>query len=316
VLVFFAGCSESSLPLPQTALRSAIVPSLVVRQDRAASWMMRDAASHDLLYVSIDGFDDVYVYDYTAGHRRTLVGKLTGFDAPGGLCVDKKGDVFVANYLDEDVVEYAHGGTKPIATLKEPNYRPIACTIDPTTGDLAVTATSPASGRGTIAVYQHAQGAPKQYYSGHLEYTEFLGYDNAGNLFADGIHFVYEESGCCFYFGLAELAKDAKRFERVQISKYGDAGDLQWDGQYMALGNRANGVEQLKITNYVATVVGSTTLDGTRQLAQFWVQGTKVIGADAGYAAVDFWDYPAGGKRLGRIAGLYNPFGVAVSPSR
>lgn len=50
--------------------------------------MSRDAQSQNLLYVSIQGFNDVYVYSYLSSAIE-LVGKLTGFSDPSGLCVDK-----------------------------------------------------------------------------------------------------------------------------------------------------------------------------------------------------------------------------------
>ncbi len=40
-------------------------------------------------------------------------GTLTGFDAPYGMCADKKGDVFMNNFYGGTSVEYKHGGTSP-----------------------------------------------------------------------------------------------------------------------------------------------------------------------------------------------------------
>ncbi len=49
---------------------------------------------------------------------------------------------------------------------------------------------------------------------------------------------------------------------------------------------------------------------------QFWIQGTKVVGPDNGYADVGFWPYPTGGSPTKKITGLYSPFGAVVSLSR
>ena len=65
--------------------------------------------------------------------------KLTGFATPYGECVDEKGDVFILNFDGESIVEYAHGGTAPIATLNDPGEKPSGCSVNPATGDLAVT---------------------------------------------------------------------------------------------------------------------------------------------------------------------------------
>lgn len=80
-LALFAGCSSGASSI--TPLRSSVAPS-----SREGSWMSRDAQSQNLLYVSIQGFNDVYVYSYLSSAIE-LVGKLTGFSDPSGLCVDK-----------------------------------------------------------------------------------------------------------------------------------------------------------------------------------------------------------------------------------
>ena len=152
-----AGCAGSVL---------APIQSLVsARQSSARSWMAADARKNDLLYVSNSTTNHVYVYTYPQGKP---VGTLTGFDQPAGLCVDNAGDVFVTNLFASTVVEYAHGGATPIATLQDPGYAPHGCSIDPITGNLAVTnycslQGSRYSGEGGIAIYQDARGTPKIY---------------------------------------------------------------------------------------------------------------------------------------------------------
>ena len=76
---------------------------------------MSPAAAGPLLYVSDIGAEDVDVFSYPGGKQ---VGKLTGFSEPAGLCTDRKGDVFVVDSGSDRILEYAHGGTSPIATLR------------------------------------------------------------------------------------------------------------------------------------------------------------------------------------------------------
>ncbi len=84
---------------------------------------MRDGIkSGSLLYVSDTESGDVYVFNYPKG---TPAGTITGLTDPGGECVDAKGNVFVTNTGGSNVLEYAHGGTAPIATLKDPGFFPI-----------------------------------------------------------------------------------------------------------------------------------------------------------------------------------------------
>ncbi len=80
--------------------------------------MLPEARGESLAYVSDSGTTGlVYVFSYPTGKR---VGTLTGFYFPTGECVDKHGDVWVLNMSPEVIVEYAHGGTSPIATLDDP----------------------------------------------------------------------------------------------------------------------------------------------------------------------------------------------------
>src|SRR5579871_2767111 len=111
------------------------MPSLTKSVRAQRSWMLPSAKSiKKLLYVAGAATSTVYVYDYKT---RALVGKLTGFLQPNGECVDAKGDIWITDWQATTTTEYAHGGTAPIATLYTQSEQ-TACSVDPTTGDLAV----------------------------------------------------------------------------------------------------------------------------------------------------------------------------------
>lgn len=114
----------------------------VVRPAHARSWMLPEAKSETLLYVF--NVYTITVYSYPKGK---LVGTLSDFEKPYGECVDKSGNVYITDSSFARIYEYAHGGTKPIHTLKDPEYQPYGCAVDPTTGDLAVANYSDASAR-------------------------------------------------------------------------------------------------------------------------------------------------------------------------
>ncbi len=82
------------------------------------------AKSGKLLYISDAGTNDEVVYRYPSGVEP---GVLTGFDGPQGECVDKAGNVWIANTLKSNLLEYAHGGTTPIAALRDPGQYPAGC---------------------------------------------------------------------------------------------------------------------------------------------------------------------------------------------
>ena len=135
-------------------------PPMTVQPDHQPSWMSPDAKEQQLLYVSDQKTDDVYVYSYPTGK---LVGTLTGFAAPYGQCTDKSGNVFITQFDASDVTEYAHGGTNPIKTLDTAGEYPVGCSVDPKTGNLAVAKFISDNYPGGIFVLAHATGTPTEY---------------------------------------------------------------------------------------------------------------------------------------------------------
>ncbi len=135
IAVLFTGCSGSQPPIgapgamPQT-------PAIAAHADRGRSWMLPEAKSaSQLLYVTSYQTNDVSVLQLPHGK---LVGTLTGFDAPSGECTDTKGDVFITDLEASQIWEYKHGAQSPKDILYDPDYAPLGCSVNPTTGDLAV----------------------------------------------------------------------------------------------------------------------------------------------------------------------------------
>jgi DNA-binding beta-propeller fold protein YncE len=277
------------------------------RPDRAPSWMRHGAKTAALLYVSDTESGDVYVFNYPKG---TPAGTLTGLTDPGGECVDAKGNVFVTNTGGSNVIEYAHGGTAPMATLKDPGFFPIGCAVDSKTGNLAVTNfSSSSSGPGNIVIYKHAKGKPGNPLT-DASTPQFLlcGYDDTGDLFADGLT---SASG----FSLVELPAGKKTIVPVALDTgIGNPGAVQWDGKYLAVGDQAdNVVDRFTIASGKGTLQSSTALKNAVAIFQFWIQGGSIIGPDSGTGSVEIWKYPAGGKPIKTVRGVYVPLGTVVS---
>ncbi len=278
--------------------------------------MAPNTTSENLLYIT-GGCGGICVFSYPGG---TLVGELADSNTPFGECVDKSGDVFVANFGTEGgtpgIVEYAHGGTSPIATLSDPGYSPEACSIDPTTGNLAVTNDSFGSGSsGVVAIYANAKGDPTDYADPKISYMGFCGYDDEGNLFVDG---QYEGT-----FELAEMLKGSSSFKRIELKQpLGYSLNLQWAGKYIALAASSSVIYHVVVKGSKATVVGTTLLNGPvfESEGQFWIQGGTIITPYAPGSSteeVGLWKYPTGGLVRKNIGGTeFNdaePFGTAVS---
>ena len=57
---------------------------------------------------------------------------LAEFESPTGECVDKSGNVYIADTDKKAIYEYAHGGKKAIKALDDSPYVPNGCSVDPT----------------------------------------------------------------------------------------------------------------------------------------------------------------------------------------
>jgi hypothetical protein len=302
--VLVVGCNSPG-SMPTDFAPSAARTSLVSPSAHARSWMAPDAKRRDLLYISDFQNNEVSVFSYPEGK---LKGTLTGFLGPFGECADPSGNIYIANDKPPEVLEYAHGGTTPIATIKDPGQYAYSCAYDPTTGDLAVTNEySRKTALGSVSIYQHARGKPHTYLISGIYYAFFCSYDDKGNLFVDGLP---SPTGG---FVLAELPKGSNALKTIAVNAtIAFAGGVQWDGSHIAVGDQANPViYQLSISGSKGTEVGSTPLTGAKEIAEFWKQGSDVAAPDTypAYLRVGLWKYPAGGPALKYI---YNGFGLPV----
>ncbi|HEX3457416.1 MAG TPA: hypothetical protein VHR97_05625 [Candidatus Baltobacteraceae bacterium] len=249
---------------------------------------------------------NVDVFDFPSG---TPEGQLGGFDQgfeKNGLCLDGANDLFVAGWnhdsLRGQTYEFAPGGQTPIEKL---TTRGIAhtCSVDPTTGNLAVAEIRDKSGdpHGAIAVFAGAQGSPAYYID--LQTIEFrdCAFDNAGNLYIS-----QDSQG-----NLVELAQGSQTFETIALNAGAISGSLQWyDGELLVSSWTAkrsrDTIDQVQITGSMATIVGTTLLDGkgrTRSADQYVVGGGIIVGPGDNDKYLEMWNYPAGGrptKNLGR----------------
>lgn len=308
------GCatSQTSAGMPNGLPPSAARPLHAVPE---RPWMAPEARREDLLYVS-DNNGRVDVFSYPTGAR---VGTLSGFAAPAGLCSDKAGHVFVTDTPGQDVVEYAHGGKNPIATLSDFGYYPDGFSVDPTTGNLAVTNYSSElkNGPGNVAIYTHAKGSPTSYTDQAFNEYFFCSYDDRGNLYIDGVNSGTTQTE------FAELPAGSGSFTDITLDhRIGYPGAVQWDGRYVAFEDVSSDVVyRVKVEGSQGTVV--RTAHFRRQhadlLVQFWIASPTIImpygNVYRSMREVGFWAYPRGGSAVKtlRVAGATELFGVTVS---
>ncbi len=282
--------------------------AIVTHADRSGSWMLPEAKNASLLYTA-GGCGGACVIAYPSGK---VVGSID-VTTVNQACANESGDVFFTTYLgslESEILEYAHGGTKPIATLTIPRQAIAGgCAVDPTTGNLAVTYLCPDCGGSGVAVFPHSTGTPTIYQSDFN--LLFCAYDSNGNLFVDGWFASYAEDVL-----FAELAKGSSTFSGISTPSSlwatGYPWQMQWDGKYMtyeAVGSPQNAwgvtIYRLEFSGSTATVVGQTNFKGvTRSAAQSWIHGNRVFipygvrGDGIVKSRIGVWKYPQGGDSI------------------
>lgn len=282
MIAFLSGCSANQAGLPtSSAGRSSMA---AYKSDRTTAG--------DLLYI-VDSASGVLMYTYPGGEKVGLIKVNTN----GGLCSDKNGNVFVTDPSDSEVLEYAHGGDVPIATLF-PDAEPVACSVDPNSGNLA-TVNQDTDSKSSISIFKKATGKPKKYFDLNTSLGLSCSYDDKGNLYATA---GTQTAG----FLIAKLPKASDAFINISVDASIRGGNfLQWDGKYIAVTNAAPHwpirVLQISISGSTGTVVNKITLMGSiGYFKYFWIQNKNIITPrnGGGWKArkIGFWAYPTGGK--------------------
>lgn len=288
-----AGCGGLQSPIG--------APGAIPQNGRSAT-----QSSVDLVYVT--NLHEVRVYTYQ--HARYLY-SLKGFGSAAGACADKAGDVFITDVGNDQILEYAHGGKTPIVRLEGTSIDPFGCSVDPTTGNLAVASLGPGSSfsNGNVAVYPKARGTPKIYTDSNFNVYFFCAYDDKGNLYIDGRNLGSE-------FEFAELPKGKGKFMNVTLKhNIGFPASLQWDGKYVAVGDEnSNTIYKFAISGSLGMLKGAAHLVGAKQVVAWWIHRSTVIVSDDGNNTLGYWPYPAGGGAIRLITkNLSFPRGATVS---
>ena len=150
-----------------------------------------------------------------------------------------------------------------------PSGRPVACSVDPVTGNLAVSNTYPG---GNVAIYKRAQGRAHRYADPHRIYNS-IAFDSQGNLFVDGWGF-----GGKHPWILGELARGKEEFSNISLkipyTKY--AGSMVWDGQYLAIQSATSNQWKAPVVLYQVAIAGSTaTIVNTISFAKWQAIGQR-----------------------------------------
>jgi hypothetical protein len=304
-----AGCgSGSQSALPQGALQAQSRPH---RASGSSDDLIYVTTAHGMLLVSYPDWK--------------IVGSVSGDWSNDELCSDPNtGNVFVAPAAfaqSQELLEYAHGGTTPIATLAVPaGYTNLAgCSVDPLSGNLAVGAAQSGYKNGALLIYQAARGTPTVYTDKTVRMFASPVYDNAGDVF---VQITTKKIG----FKLAELGAGKNTFVTIRFNPELDIpAALHWDGQYVVFESPPT-LYQLQIAGNTGTVAGTENVDhGAEAIA---IQGSLMFGFDAQIKkpnnhAIAVWPYPAAGEPKSKFYGIakgrddyLGALAVSVAPSR
>lgn len=201
----------------------------------------------------------------------------------------------------DQVTEYKVPET-PIKTLPFPFSFPTSCAMN-AGGDLAVGSYT----NGDVVIYANASGSGTSYTT-TLGSEFFDGYDNNGNLFADG--FTGNN------FGLTELPKGSSKFVAIKTSNTVQfPGSVQWDGTYVTVFDQiSNAMYQYTISGTTATLKNTIQFEGSSDCAQTWIVKGLVYCGDAGNNDGEVFKYPQGGSPVATFTGNFDfPLGVTAA---
>jgi hypothetical protein len=208
----------------------------------------------------------------------------------------------------DQITEYKVPKT-PIKTLSVAYSFPSSCAMD-ASGDLAVgILEASGAGGGDVVIFKNASGSGTAYTT-PLDEEFFDGYDNQGNLFADG--FTGDRSG----FALVELPKGSSKFVTITTSNSPEfPGSVQWDGTYLTVFDQdTSETYQYTVSGTTATLENTVHFTGASDCAQTWIVKGLLYCGDAGSYDAEVFKYPAGGSPIAVFSGNFDlPLGAVAA---
>jgi hypothetical protein len=209
---------------------------------------------------------------------------------------------------------------------------PLGCSVDPTTGNVAVSNFSSPSGSGAggVDIFTGGLSGSQTYYTNPYLYHLYPpGYDLNGNLFVQATDY----SGAVYF---AEVPAGQSTFTLLTGLKIDFPGSVQWDGYYLAVTDQdyqyssTTGIYRVTVSGSAVTVVRTTHLTDDCYPHYNWMSEVEpfVSGTNRRLNAVvsgnlncptryGFWNYTDGGDPKRVIPAGIAPgvvYGQAVSP--
>ncbi len=137
----FAGCGGPGASAPAAAPANHV----------ARSGMGRPGSAQTLYVASESG---VAAFDTATYALERTYGASQGVNYPQALAEDTAGDLYVANPIDNDVVEFAAGTTTTLRTLSKGMHGPYALAFDPSGNLYVLNGGAPGKVRTSLSIRQ------------------------------------------------------------------------------------------------------------------------------------------------------------------
>lgn len=263
-------------------------------------------------YISDYGSNNVYVYNISqsSGAFGSEVGSTnSGISGPQGMCASKKGEAWVANTNDSNLLGYKGGSTTSNASLTDTGEYPAGCSVDKK-GDVAVSniCNSTSCGPGDVAVFKGGTGSPTAITCPNLRRYYFIAYDKQDNIWVDG-----EDSS--YVTALCEIKAGSSSGTAISLNVTPEfPGGVTVGGKDIGvLDQDTDTIDLYTISGTSGTEVGTVSLSGASDPVQDFLDKKFVLASNAGEGSTCSWAYPAGGSDVSCATGFSEPIGVAVA---
>ena len=270
------------------------------------------------IFVS-DALDNVVNIYNTSGKQ---LAQLTGFSQPQGLATDLKGNLYVADTNNSQIVVYAPPYNKAPKKLADPGYFPAGVAVL-TIGTVTYVGVSnicsaPNCTQGGFIVYKNGK-SKGAFQSSSINRVYFCGFDAKGNLYADG----QDVNGFGVYGVVTGAISNKKTYHvdttgnaisfpgGIQVTTKGKIAIDDQSGAAVFTYNPPKG-------GTFGSPIKTTSLSGAGDTVTFAFTSTDadLWTADALNANSAEYKYPAGGSAVKTITVGGEPIGVAVVPAQ
>jgi sugar lactone lactonase YvrE len=274
-----------------------------------------DLASGNSRALAVSDSSNNVVDIFDAAGKQTA--QLTGFNEPQGLAGDAKGNLYVANTLDNNIYIYKKFQGAPTILFDAAQY-PAGVAVD-AHGNLGVTnITTAASGPGSVTFYDAGGKQGSTLTAKAFLYVYFGGFDASGNLYIDGLSasqqvVVGEVVGGASGKSITVLTTGNKLQYPGGVN-VATSGNICIDDQgalavYCYAPPKNGSLGKPVSTTHVPAAGDPVTFAFTTKETAFYT-------ADAGQSSAKEFAFPAGGAPLKTIpVRNSSPIGVALNPA-